>query len=98
MAKKNEEREERMGERTTEQEPGGESGDIRIREEASPAKAGRQSAAPLCPIHNVRCTAGSSTAVFTRYYCPEKDCDFSVKQQRPRASMKPEPTEDFSAR
>jgi hypothetical protein len=66
-------------------------------EQASP-KAGRQSAAPFCPIHNARCKAGSSTAVFTRYYCPEADCAFSVKQQRPKTSQRMEPEEEFSAR
>lgn len=65
--------------------------------EAKPAAAQRQSSAPICPIHKVRCKAGHSTSHFTRYYCPEKDCDFSVKQQRPTAVI-PREEEDFSAR
>ncbi len=47
-------------------------------------KRARQSAAPFCPYHKkTRCKANRSDVFFTRYYCPEEGCTFSVKQPRP---------------
>jgi len=74
------------------------------REKAAPPKKdpgrGRQSAAPMCPYHpKRRCKAKGSTPFFTRYYCPEPGCTFSVKQPRPEMRTRlHEDEEDFSAR
>jgi len=63
----------------------------------------RQSVAPFCPYHKgVRTKSNNSTGLFTRYYCPEEGCQFSVKIARPNieAAVKRirEEEEDFSAR
>jgi hypothetical protein len=43
----------------------------------------RQSAAPLCPYHGVRCESKRSEPYFTRYYCPEDGCSYSQKLPKP---------------
>lgn len=73
-------------------------------QEVKPPQHGRQSAAPICPYcskgdREVRCVAGSSTPMFTYYYCPNESCAYSEKRQRPRLGQAIlEPDEDFSAR
>lgn len=53
-------------------------------EATAPAQRARQSAAPFCAIHKkTRCESKGSTPFFTRYYCPEPGCRFSIKMARP---------------
>lgn len=58
----------------------------------------RQSSAPFCPYHKkTRCVSRRSDQFFTRYYCPEEGCSFSIKIPRPR--IRPaEEEQDFAAR
>jgi len=69
---------------------------------ADPPAHGRQTAAPVCPIHKEPCVAGRSAEMFTYYYCryrKTKNCKFSIKQQRPHAGRPTAaPPADYSAR
>ncbi len=43
-----------------------------------------QSDKPVCPYCKVSCRSNRSEPYFTRYYCPERGCTYSVKVPRPR--------------
>lgn len=55
-----------------------------------------------CPYHGERCKANRSEAMFTRYYCPVKGCNYTQKVARPdiqkRLRRQRDQEEDFSAR
>ena len=71
----------------------------------NPPPRGRQSAAPCCPYcstadKKVRCVSKRSDSYFTRYYCPNEHCPFSIKIPRPslrRRAQRPD-QDDFAAR
>ena len=69
-----------------------------VERENQPEPRGRQTTAPVCPIHNKPMVAQKTEQFFTRYACPAAGCTERRKQPRPmkRHAGRPEP--DFSAR
>jgi len=71
-------------------------------EQPPEAPRARQTNQPTCPYHpNTQCKSRHSDAFFTRYYCPEPGCTFSVKVARPdiqKRVQQSEEDEGFSAR
>lgn len=56
---------------------------IAVAKEQQPIRV-RQGLLVICPECGCRCFANGSTPTFTKYYCSNASCSYSVKVSRPQ--------------